>query len=935
MTSQKKITDHLIINSPYEKPTQHLKYIREIRRFQLVEGRRPAGYVVASEHSDSFDDPGNFIELPLVNQIRERVDKWREGGYPGATGITKNLLEHWKNPEREMRFFFCQLEAIETLIWLTEAPESEKQGIDIPGDGGQFQRLCSKMATGSGKTIVMAMLIAWQILNKVTYPKDTRFSKNILVVAPGLTVKSRLQVLNPSDENNYYQQFDIIPPGMLDKLRQGKIKIINWHALSPLDPNAGPKVVKKGRESDEAFTRRVLGDFSNTRNIIVINDEAHHAWRVNPEAVGKYIRQRDLKDSAIEATIWIGGLDRVHKTRNILKCFDFSATPFYPSGKKVSEEVLFSWIVSDFGLNDAIESGLVKTPRVVIRDDGRLTAEMKSRFYHIYNDPTVKTNISRKTEPHDPLPDLITNAYYYLGLDWLETLKKWKGKVETPPVMITVCNRTETAARVEYSFNHGRIRIDELKNPAKTLRIDSKVLEEAESKEEIDVSGNGEVRELSKKDQAEYLRLQVDTIGKAGKPGAQIQNVISVGMLSEGWDAKTVTHIMGLRAFTSQLLCEQVVGRGLRRTSYEVNPETGLFEPEYVNIFGIPFTFLPHEGGHDTPPSPPKPKTRIYVDDNKKEHEITWPNVIRINHVYAPTLSLDVSKVRRLELRPEDTPLRAELAPFVEGKPDVTKLSEINLANEDVEKILKVLRKQRLIFEISRDIYDQVKPTWTGNKEYLLVQLVKIVEEFIDSNKLVIRSETYQENLKKRLLILLNMNKIVQHVFNAIRFENTEDLVPIFDKDMPLKSTSKMTTWYTSKRCEIVQKSHISHVVFDSTWEASEAFELDRNEDVISWVKNDHIGFVINYVYGGVIHKFYPDFLIKLRNDVMLILEVKGIDDQKNKTKREYLNEWVKAVNSDGRFGKWCWDVSFRTSDIKDIIKKHSQLKIAEKVRKR
>ncbi len=398
-------------------------------------------------------------------------------------------------------------------------------------------------------------------------------------------------------------------------------------------------------------------------------------------------------------------------------------------------------------------------------------------------------------------------------------------------------------------------------------------------------------------------------------------------MLSEGWDAKTVTHIMGLRAFSSQLLCEQVVGRGLRRTSYDITPETGLFEAEYVNIFGIPFTFLPHEGGEDTPPAPPKPKTRIFVDENKKEFEITWPNVIRINHIYTPKLSLDISKVRRIELRPEDTPLRTELAPFIEGKPDVTKLKlyDINLADEQVEKVLTVLRKQRLIFEISRDIYEQVQPTWTGNKEHLLIQLVKIVEEFIDSNRLIIKSKIYQEDLKKRLLILLNMNKIVQHIFNAIRFENTRDLVPIFDKEMPIKSTSKMMTWYTSKPCEIINHSHISHVVFDSSWEASEAFELDRNTDVVSWAKNDHLGFIINYVYRGVIHKFYPDFLIKLNNGKMLILEVKGKDDQQNKTKREYLDEWIKAVNSDGRFGKWCWNVSFRTSDIMDIIKKHSQ----------
>ena len=924
-------TDHLIICSPYEKPQQHLSYNREIRKFELVDGRRRAGYIVATEDSQAFDDPGHFVPLEEVNKIRDRVDRWRNADYPGITIVTKELLEHWKNPSREPRLFFCQIEAIETIIWLIEAPESERQGIKIHGDGSSFQRLCSKMATGSGKTIVMAMLIAWQAINKATYPKDTRFSKNILVVAPGLTVKSRLKVLYPTEDQNYYQAFDIVPSDMFDKLRQATIKVVNWHMLAwETEDQISRKhsVDKRGAKSDEAYTREVLGGMANAKNIIVINDEAHHAWRENPEAIGKYTRERDLKDSAIEATVWIGGLDRIHKTRGILRCHDFSATPFLPSGEKASEENLFNWIVSDFGLNDAIESGLVKTPRVVIRDDGKLNKDMKSQFYHIYSNATVKGDINREAEPQEPLPDLVTNAYYYLGLDWLETAKKWKeNKAETPPVMITVANRTETAARIEYAFNHGKIRIDELKNPETTLRIDSKVLKEAESKDETaeTIDENGEKKQ-TKIELAEKLRKQVDTVGKVGEPGEKIQAVISVGMLTEGWDAKTVTHIMGLRAFTSQLLCEQVVGRGLRRTSYEVDKETGLYEPEYVNIFGIPFTFLPHEGGEGNPPPPPKPKTRIYPDETKKEFEITWPNVVRINHLYTPKLTLEMSQVKRLQLNPEETPFRADLAPFLDGKPVSTKLTEINLADEKVEQILKVLRRQRLIFEISCEIYDQMKPNWQGNKEYLLIQLVKIVEEFIDSKKIFIYSLAYREDdLKRRLLILLNINKIVQHLFNAIKFENTKEVAPIFNKEKPLKSTGDMMTWFTSRPCEHTKKSHISQIVVDSTWEMTEAFELDHNPEVIAWAKNDHLGFVINYVFRGVIHKYYPDFLIKLKNGTTFILEVKGKDDQQNRTKREYLKEWVEAVNTDGRFGKWCWDVSFRTSDIKDKIIKHSK----------
>ena len=200
----KKTIDHLIINSPYEEPKHYWSYDRESRTFDLLDGRRPAGYVIASQSSKAFDDPGIFVEIPLVNKIRPRVKAWRQAGYPGVTGITKRLLEHWNNPdEREHQFFFCQLEAIETLIWLAEAPASEKVGIEIPSDGGDFTRLCSKMATGSGKTIVMAMLITWQVINKVTYPQDARFSKNVFVVAPGLTVKSRLQVWSRPERTTF------------------------------------------------------------------------------------------------------------------------------------------------------------------------------------------------------------------------------------------------------------------------------------------------------------------------------------------------------------------------------------------------------------------------------------------------------------------------------------------------------------------------------------------------------------------------------------------------------------------------------------------------------------------------------------------------------------------------------------------------------------
>ncbi len=933
---KKTTIDRLIINSPYEEPKQHWHYERETRLFDLVEGRRPAGYVIASESSKAFDDPGIFIPIALVNQIRPRVKKWREAGYTGVTSVTKRLLSYWSDPEEfeNRRFFFCQFEAIETLIWLAEAPAAERVGIDIPSDGGQFERQCAKMATGSGKTIVMAMAIAWHILNKVANPQDPRFSKNVLVIAPGLTVKNRLAVLEPAAEGNYYEEFSIVPPALFDKLRQGKVLIRNWHVLAWESEEQLKKrrsVDKRGLKSDEAYTREVLGEMARASNILVINDEAHHAWRVNWEAEGKYLRQRDLKDSAEEATVWIGGLDRLHRSRNILKCYDFSATPFTPSGKKSSEEALFGWIVSDFGLNDAIESGLVKTPRVVIRDDMVPDAKTyKSRLYHIYNDPEVKDDLTRAAKPEEPLPDLVLNAYYLLGYDWRETLKKWQEyNHPTPPVMITVCNRTETAARVKHAFDSKRIHIDELCDPDRILHIDSKVLSEAEASEEpiaeVDPALTDEDPEeddgpaapkLTKKQQAEQLRTIVDTVGKPGKPGAEIKKVISVGMLSEGWDAKTVTHIMGLRAFSSQLLCEQVVGRGLRRTSYELNSDTGLYDAEYVNIFGVPFTFLPHEGGEDGPPEPPKPKTLVEPDFAKAQYEITWPNLVRIERTFYPSLKLDWEKTTPLILDAANTAQVAELAPVLEGKPDTTKIDRIEL-----ERLAREFRTQRVIFETTRDIYDQMQHNWQGSREMLLAQLVTIVEAFINSDQLIIKPELYcQDELRRRLIITLNMTRVVQHIWEALRQENTEKIEPVFDRDRPIRSTGDMRTWYTGKPCERTKKSHINVVVYDSTWEASDAYALDNSDEVEAWVKNDHLGFEIFYIYRGVVRKYRPDFLVRLRSGEMLVLETKGQMSEQDKVKQKYLDEWIQAVNAHGGFGTWKSDVGKGPGEIKDVL---------------
>jgi type III restriction enzyme len=536
------------------------------------------------------------------------------------------------------------------------------------------------------------------------------------------------------------------------------------------------------------------------------------------------------------------------------------------------------------------------------------------------------------------LPDLVNNGYYLLGYDWREHARQWaRVGAKTPPVLITIANRTETAARVKYAFDQRKILIEELCEPARTLHIDSKELHRAEAAEEAmtriqtDEGEDGEESagtngKLTKQQRAELLRLTVDTVGRLGQPGEQIQNVISVGMLSEGWDSKTVTHIMGLRAFTSQLLCEQVVGRGLRRTSYELkkttHPATGmpteLFEAEYVNIFGVPFTFLPHEGGDGPPPPPSPPKTAIEPDFTKAAFEVTWPNVLRINDVYRPQLSLDWSKVRPIELNASQTPQVAELAPIVEGKPDVSRIAAIVL-----ERLASEFRMQRIVFEVARDVFDQMRGSWQGNREYLLVQIVRLVQSFIESDRLsIVPALFFQDDLRRRLIITLNMTRVVHHVWEAIRFENTEASGIEFG-DPPVRSTGNMRTWYTGRACGAPKRSHINFCVYDSTWEACEAYTLDHAPGVESWVKNDHLGFEVHYVYRGIVRKYRPDFIVRLANGRHLILETKGEDTDRDQTKRRFLDEWVRAVNAHGGFGNWCWDVSHDPGDVPDILAKH------------
>lgn len=923
----------LILNTPYTVPTRHWAPGAG-GALAVKDGRRPASY----ELFDIRNNTRRTETLALVNSIRERVDEWRTAEYPGITPVTRALLEHWRDRSpgvRELHFYFCQIEAVETLIWYVEAAEQYRQGIVVPGDGGPWERLCAKMATGTGKTTVMAMLIAWQVLNAVTYPKRTRdFSRAVLVVAPGLTVKDRLHVLYPGAPDNFYDAFAICPTEALrQKLNQGQVLVENWHTLMPAKER-DRSVVKKGREGDEAFTRRVLRDFAVNRDIVVINDEAHHAYRQPADVKVSRREAAELGLDLDEATRWIEGLDRIHATRRIGRCFDLSATPFAPTGRANTEAGLFDWIVSDFGLNDAIEAGLVKTPRVVVRDDAVPDAKtLKPKLYHIYRDPSVSQDLNRPAEPHEPLPKLVQDAYTILGADWRKTLADWSGH-SSPPVMLTVCNRTETAARIERYFNGGDAHWPELHAPERTLRVDSKVLEKAEIGEAATADKAYEERlrqivgavdlpreqrerlEAMKKE--DLLREIVDTVGKRGRAGQGLQNVISVAMLSEGWDAKNVTHVIGLRAFTSQLLCEQVIGRGLRRTHYETDDE-GRFLPEYVNVFGVPLSVFQEvpEGGD--PPPPPRPSVQVEALAERAAFEIKWPNILRVDSVVQPRLVVDWAKVKPLTLDPAATPITVEIAPAVGGVANLAQAQRI-----DLEKLPEEFRQQRLVFKAARKAFDSMQGRFSGSREYLALQLIRLVEQFLATDLIQIPSLFHQEPLRKRILLALNMDTIVQHLLLGVEQQNLERLEPVFDEENPIGSTRAMRTWYTTKPSEPTQRSQISHVVVDSAWEKHAANIFETSPLVQAWARNERLGFQVFYLFGGSRRRYLPDFIVRLANGVHLVLEIKGQDSQQDRAKRAALMQWVAAVNAKGGFGRWAFDVAFQPAQIQDILARHS-----------
>lgn len=708
-------------------------------------------------------------------------------------------------------------------------------------------------------------------------------------------------------------------------------------------------------ESDTALVRRVLGrEIGGKQNILVMNDEAHHAYRIRRSAPdedeSETIGEDEAEEFFKEATVWVDGLDRIDKLRGINFCLDLSATPYYLGRVGQDTTRPFPWVVSDFGLIDAIESGLVKIPQLAFRDT---TGAEIPGYFNIWKWILEKlTPSERGGKKASPKPEAVLKWAHHpiamlAGL-WREETKAWEETHEDgrPPVFILVCKNTRIA-KVIYEWLAENtcpsgippMQIEGFRNEERivnTIRVDSKVVHETDT-------------ENAKSDESRWMRHTLDNVGrtawpadrqgrpvyptgfeelarKLGRPlhppGRDIRCIVSVGMLTEGWDANTVTHIVGLRPFMSQLLCEQVVGRGLRRVSYEIGPE-GKFAEEVATVFGVPFAVVPFKARKGAAPPPPPKRHHVHALPEREYLEICFPRVEGYTQAIRNRITVDWDSVPSLVLDPMNIPPEVEvkgLSLSNQGRASLTgpgRIREVTLNPYRADR-----RLQELIFDVAGDLGRQVRGRNNGVPPHaLLPQLIQVVTHYVEE-----KVQPVPPAEKRDLFLAPYYGWLVETLAEAIRPDTSQGEapeIPRYETSRPAGSTADVNFW-TSRDVREVSKSHVNYVVADTRrWEQAAAYYIDTHPAVEAFVKNAGLGFAIPYLRGGEMHDYVPDFIVRLAGEppLHLILETKGYDPLKE-IKGGAAERWVAAVNADARYGQWRFAMAERVQDVREILDK-------------
>lgn len=955
-----------ILNSPHLEPTRHFKSDARGITEEIVESRRPSTYFIPVPRQKTLKaiEDQNVAEgaygselskeNEFINKIREKINTWRSTGYPGITKTSRDLLSYWRDDTRENKLFFCQIEALETLIYINEVAEksgeswilNELKNNNQDANPGLY-RLAFKMATGSGKTVVMAMIIAYHTLNKVRYPQDTRFTDGFAIITPGITIRDRLNVLLPNDPHNYYRLRDVVSYQDLELLQQATVFITNFHQLElRQNPRFQIGSVLKAanlikdeavKESPDKMVQRVFKSLLSKPRILVINDEAHHCYREKPEDIklaGDDRREADENNEA--ARVWISGIEALTQKKEVAAVIDLSATPYFLRGSGYQEGTLFPWAVYDFSLLDALECGVVKIPRLPVRADNITKGdepEFRNLWLHVRDAlpkkgmKTGKYDLSQIILP-TKLQEALESLYSSYDLYHKEYVKAKKENPSVmPPVMIVVCNNTTVSELVyrwiagyEHETASGKLKIEKgnldvfrnedgvnfLDRPS-TLIIDSAQLESGEKiDDEFKRVFQKEIADYHKEYQhrfpgrdeptdEELLREVMNTVGKPGKLGESIKCVVSVSMLTEGWDVNTVTHILGIRAFSTQLLCEQVVGRALRRIDYNVEPETGLLSPQYAEVYGVPFSFLKAEG--NTPPQPPKVIHRVHSLDGREKYEIKFPRVEGYRY------ELDEKKLA--------AKFTEESRTIIENEPTEVILG--GAIGEETTETLEKIKERRdgeVIIRLTQGLLKRYYTDADGTEKYWLgPQLMRIAEEYV-KHHVVLKDRMVIGYLSVGEYFSGAMTKIQQGIVTDNLQDSDRKVLPIL-APYDSEGSTQYVDFLTTKEVQETVKSHINYVVADTEeWEQGVAKKLEQMDEVVAYVKNQNLGFTIPYEHLGVAHHYVPDFIVKLelpkKQTLNLLIEVTGKKDDKKATKVKTAREmWVPAVNNNGRFGTW------------------------------
>ncbi|MFL0419458.1 BPTD_3080 family restriction endonuclease [Sphingomonas sp. 179-I 2A4 NHS] len=964
-----------ILNSPYEQPTNHWELdsngqptnliVRRRRQSALIspipKARKVRGKAVQADLlTDELGQEYNPTEV--INGIRSAVDSWRtlpESQWQ-VTPTTARLLRHWRSHNfANQRPFFCQIEAVETVIWLTEvAPRSSSQGRRFwthleaanAASNPELMRMALKLATGAGKTTVMAMLIAWQTLNAVRHPNAKRFSKGFLVVAPGITIKDRLRVLQPNDPESYYKSREIVPEDMLLDIGRAKIVITNYHAFKKKDEVPLNKVQQAALrttpkpESDGAMIRRVAGELMGLKNIVVLNDEAHHCYRERPlsEEEQKALKGDELaeaKEANEAARLWISGIEAVKRELGVSMVYDLSATPFFLRGSGYREGSLFGWVMSDFSLMDAIECGIVKLPRVPVMDNvpGGDTPMFRNLWDHVGKQLPKKGRGSAKGLDPQKLPNELLTAIDALYGHYEKTHALWReAGVGVDPVFIVVCNNTATSKLVHdyiagYAIEDTEGNITPMKGKCplfrnfdpdgsalprmRTLLIDSQQLESGEAisaefrdaaKDEIArfkdelIQRTGDRAAAEKVDDAAILREVMNTVGRKGQLGEGIRCVVSVSMLTEGWDANTVTHVLGIRAFGTQLLCEQVIGRALRRQSYQLQPD-GLFAVEYADVLGIPFDFTAQPVV--APPKRPENMERVHaISPARDMSEIRYPRVEGYRtELPSERLTASFSEDSTLELTPE-----------LVGATETVNSGIIGETADLTIEHLADTRAATIHLKLAEWIVKR-KMTNAGDRPNvgLIIQMKLIVRQWM-AHHLVLAGGTQPA----QLLYYNIADRVADRIMAAITRgqEGGGRVLAMLDPYNREGSTGHVSFMTSKDRYETSERCHINYAVIDSDWEAEFCRVADRHPRVLAWVKNHNLGFEVPYSAGGEARRYRPDFILRIDDGrgiddpLHLVVEIKGARDEDDKDKAETMRTlWVPGVNALGEHGRWAF----------------------------